>query len=299
MTHTPKRHLQDEGPSGVGRVVLLVWGGLLAVGLFGGDLVGPEAARAQTTESDEAGLIDRYREARYRALARRHLRQQGQLPVYPLAPLPTPNDSLRPPDPDRKSADGQKPSFPLHDVRPVRHLERGWFQERFAETQWAYLGDTSQLAFLDTTRTPDLRARLQAKFGDPTQTLADRPLEKPPEGRPQFEYWFVVNDSIPVQVTDVLGPMGRGLIVAVERAYRDRLRALRDTLLTPLQRVDRAPHVDYHYDPHRERWYRTGYDGQSFFLEQIPESSVLPGRRPRLDAERSSESSPSASDGSP
>jgi hypothetical protein len=181
----------------------------------------------------------------------------------------------------------------------VRHLERGWFQERFADVAWAFLGDTAERTFLDTTRTPALRARLQARFGPPTQTLADAPLDEPPTDQAQFEYWFVVNDSIPVRVMDVLGPKGRGLIVAADRASRERLRALRDTLLAPLRRAETAPHVDYYYDERRERWYRTGFDGQSFFLTPIRRGDIVPGRRPRLDAVRTSEAPASSSPSSP
>ena len=293
MRRTPNRPPKNAGHTVAGRVVRL-----LCVGFFVGGLLGAVPAAAQATdEAEEPSLIERYREARYRALARRHLRQQGQFPIYPPTPLPTPTDSLCPARPDRGGATAPAPSFPLHDVRPVRRLERSWFQQKFAGTDWSYLGDTAEYTFLDTTRTPTLRARLQAQFGDPTRTLADRPLEKPPEGRAQFEYWFVVNDSIPVQLMDPRGPKGRGLIVATERGYRDRLRALRDTLLAPLQRSEQAPHVDYYYDPRRERWYRTGYDGQSFFLEQIPSTRVVPGQRAYLDTARTS--APSSDGNSP
>jgi len=201
--------------------------------------------------------------------------------------------------PTSPSPNSQFPTFPLHKVRPVRELERGWFRERFAETEWAFLGKTSEYTFLDTTRTPVLRARLQARFGDPTQTLADASLDSLPTNRPQFEYWFVVNDSIPVQVTDGRGPKGRGLIVAADRAYREQLRGLRDTLLAPLGRVEPAPHVDYYYDERRERWYRTGFDGQSFFLTPISRGDIVPGRRPRLDTVRTSNASASSIPPSP
>ncbi len=298
MTYPPSRppkSVRDEGRFVASRVVLL-----LCLGVLVGPLLGPRPVAAQTTdEAEGSSLIERYQKARYRALARRHLQREEVLPVYPLIRLPTPTDSLRPPRPSRASATARKPSFPLHDVRHVRHLEQGWFRERFANTQWAFLGETTDHTFLDTTRTLHLRARLQAQFGDPTRTLADRPLEKPPDSRAQFEYWFVVNDSIPVQVTDGMGPKGRGLIVAVERAYRNQLRALRDTLLAPLRHSEQAPYVDYYYDTRRERWYRTGYDGQSFFLKQIPAVNVVPGQRPHLDRVRASESSPSSGGSSP
>lgn len=266
-------------------VWLACWGLLMA------GQVGPAAA--QTTGA-EGSLIERYQEERYRALARRHLREQGRWPAHPPLQIPTPTDSLRLVRSTRQSSSAQDPTFPLDDVRHVRHLEREWFRERFGDTAWAFLGKTSDYTFLDTTRTPALRARLQARFGDPTQTLADAPLDSLPTDRPQFEYWFVVNDSIPVQVTDGLGPKGRGLIVSADRAYREQLRGLRDTLLAPLRRATLAPHVDYYYDERRERWYRTGFNGRSYFLEPISRGDIIPGRRPRLDTVRTSPASASS-----
>ncbi|MCS3655357.1 hypothetical protein [Salinibacter ruber] len=286
MRHPPGWHPQEALRSGALCAVCVVGWALLTVGG-----VGPAAA--QTTGGD-ASLIERYQNERYRALARRHLRQKGTWPAHPPVQLPTPTDSLHLVRPSAPSPTAQLPSFPLDDVRPVRHLEREWFRSRFADAEWAFLGGTADYTFLDTTRTPALRARLQAKFGDPTQTLADAPIEDSLAGRPQFEYWFVVNDSIPVQVMDGRGPQGRGLIVAADRAYRHRLRGLRDTLLAPLQDAGPAPHVDYYYDERRRRWYRTGYDGRSFFLTPISRGAIVPGRRPRLDTTRTSDASASS-----
>lgn len=272
----------------MGVLVLLVgWGVLGTVSL------GTASVAAQTTDDDEEttdeGLIERYQEARLRVLMRRHLQQRGRrLSAYPTESLPTPTDSLFAPEAGPGSVASDEPSFPLTDVRPVRRQEKDWFRDRFADTEWAFLGETPAYAFLDTARTSTLRARLQDEFGAPTQTLPDRPLEKPPAEPSQFEYWFVVNDSIPVQIMDPDGPTGRGLIVAAQRSYRDQLRALRDTLLAPLRHATRAPYVDYYYNVRRERWYRTGFDGQSFFLEQIPEADVVPGRRAYLDTVRTS-----------
>lgn len=292
MTHAPKWDWLDE--DALPRI-LLVCGALLV-----GSLAGPTLAGAQTPDdAEEPGLIERYQRARHRALARRHLQQEGRLPVHPPVQLATPTDSLRPAPSTQAESTEPEPSFPLHDVRPVRRLERDWFQEKFADTEWSFLGETSHHAFLDTARTPDLRARLQTAFGDPTQTLVDTPLETPPDTQAQFEYWFVVNDSIPVQVTDVSGPRDRGLIMAVERSYRSQLQALRDTLLAPLRHAERTPYADYHYDEQRERWYRAGYDGQSFFLKQIPRTNVIPGQRAFLDTTRTSESSSPSDENSP
>lgn len=291
MTHAPRRHPRIDGPSGVA-AVLLVFSTVLGWGV-----AGMGSATAQTTDADGPSLIERYRAARLQLLVRRRLRRTGGIPVLPPEQLPTPADSLRPPEPTPRVSADQQPSFSLHDVRSVQRLERGWFRERFADAEWSFLGATPDHTFFDTTRTRALRARLQAQFGDPTQTLGDAPFDGSRDDRPQFEYWFVVNDSIPVRVTDPRGPRGRGLILSAERPYRDRLRILRDTLLAPLRRSERAPYVDYYYDDRLERWYRTGFDGRAFFLERISRADVVPGRRAQLDTINASPDAASPADG--
>lgn len=235
-------------------------------------------------------LVDRYRAARHRMLVQDILQRANRgLPALSPVWLATPADSLRPaaPTPVARRADTDTTGVVLTDVRHVRKLERGWFEQRFADTRWSFLGSGRYFTPFDTTRTRDLRARLQAQFGDPTQTLGDRDdLRTTRDDRDdyvQFEYWFVVNDSIPVKVTDANGPYDRGLIVVADARYRDRLFALRQTLLRPLHQPRRAPYVDYYYDAERRRWYRTGFDGQTFFVDRVSRFQIVPGRRPQLD----------------
>lgn len=278
MTYGSRQHPWNDLLPGVGTVALALWGMML----FGS--AGPGVAVGQTTEAEEAELIDRYQAARRRLLVRRHMQHVGPMPVLSPRPLPTPTDSLHPPPPNRRTSTSGEVRFPLQDVRLVHRGSRDWFRERFADVRWSFLGATPQHTFFDTTRTRDLRARLQSRFGDPTQTLADALPDTSRQTQPQFEYWFVVNDSIPVQVTDARGPGGRGLILTAEREYRDRLQALRDTLLAPLRHAERAAYVDLYHDARSERWYRIGFDGQHFFLERTSRTDLVPGRRPRLDS---------------
>jgi hypothetical protein len=135
----------------------------------------------------------------------------------------------------------------------------------------------------DTTMTRVLRAKLQAHFGTPTQVLADFNLRKPRDEYVQFEYWLVVNDSIPVKITDANGALDRGLIVATSAAYRDHLFDLRQAILAPVVDAEPAPYVDYYFETETRRWYRTGYDGQSYFLDPISRYRTTPGRRPWID----------------
>ncbi len=294
------RSSRNAGRSGRG-VGLVV----LAVILLAGDGASTLAWGQDPPDGrqDSLNLIPRYRMARYQLLARQFVAQMP-MRVLPPTPLPTAVDSLLGPS-DSASAPvastTEEDAFQIEELHEVSDLERSWFRNQHGDTQWSFLGSRSRLTILDTTRTRELRARLQTHFGDPTYTPAEVNLNKwsqepdsTRESLVQFAYWFVVNDSIPVRVTDVSGPMGRGLIVSTDRAYRDHLVSLREALLHPLRREDRAPYVDYYYDEEKRRWYRVGFDGQSFFREHISRRDIVRGRRPQLETERPS-SSPSGS----
>lgn len=235
-------------------------------------------------------IIDRYLSAHFFSEAQSVLEAQGRsVPGLPPAWLPTAVDSLRPP-PD--TAATEEEGFQMAERRVIKRLERSWFQKEFGDTKWAFLGTSSYLTTLDTTFTRVLRARLEAQFGPPTLTLADLDREEAGDEYIQFEYWFVVNDSIPAKVMDVHGPYDRGLIVATERRFREDLPAFREALLAPMMRADeRAPYADYFYDADVDIWYRTGYNGVEFFLEPVPRRRVVSGRRPRVEAVQAIQSS--------
>ncbi|MFP4227934.1 MAG: hypothetical protein ACLFTE_03805 [Salinivenus sp.] len=263
------------------------WGrtaGLVAVlgGLAG--LGGSMPAAAQTQTADSLNLIERYRTARVQTLARQALRRGWRARALPADSIPVRRPPLLRRSTDSDSSD-DAPAVAIEETRVVSRLEREWFTAKFESTEWSFLGANSSLTVFDTTYTRELRARLQAQFGDPTQTLADLP-DTSRSGEAQFEYWFVVNDSIPVRVSDPNGPHDRGLIVATERRLRDRLPELRAALLRPLRQPEREPYVDYYYettDDSPTRWYRTGFDGQSYFMDRIQRSDILTGRRPHVE----------------
>lgn len=237
--------------------------------------------------SAQQHLAERYMEARLRLKVMQLLEQRDGvlLPPRPAARLPVAADSLRP-DPDPPAPDSTEPAPGIHVTqrRVVRKLERSWFRNRFEETRWAFLGAGYHVTPLDTMRTRALRARMEAQFGPPTQTLADYDPAERPDDLIQFEYWLVVNDSIPVVVTDVNGPTDRGIIVSTDQQYRDRLRELRQAVLQPILQSDTlAPYVDYYYDRVRTAWYRTGFDGSRYFMDRIRRAEMTPGRRPWLE----------------
>ncbi len=146
---------------------------------------------------------------------------------------------------------------------------QGAFLARYREVYWR-ASDPRRLA-LDTTATPLLRGRLQGVFGRPTRNAdALRQVGYTGNEFVQFEYWFVVNDSIPVLLLDLDGPFGRGLLLAGSEEFADVLPVLKANLSDQLfAATGPDPFVDYYHSFEREQWYRTGYNGTDFFTVPI------------------------------
>lgn len=162
----------------------------------------------------------------------------------------------------------------------VAPTEQAGFLDRFRESLWTVEGMTFPTP-LDTIPTPELRARLHTHFGAPTRTAVARGI-KGFEGSSyvQFEYWFVVNDSIPFVALDIDGPYGRGLVLAGDFAHAPYLGALkRDFTARLLRPRPLMPYVDYYQIRERNQWVRTGYDGDEYYVIEI--------KRPRWAGRRS------------
>ena len=146
---------------------------------------------------------------------------------------------------------------------------QGAFLERFREVYWR-ASDPRRLA-IDTTDTPRVRGLLQSVFGRPTRNAdALRQVGYTGNEYVQFEYWFVVNDSIPVLLLDLDGPFGRGLLLAGAEAFADRLPELKADLSRQLfEATGPDPFVDYYHSYERRQWYRTGYNGTDYFTVPI------------------------------
>lgn len=158
--------------------------------------------------------------------------------------------------------------------RKVEPGDQGDFLDRYRETYWQAVHEGPR-ATLDTTSTPVLRGRLQAAFGRPTRN-ADAQQRYGYGGSEfvQFEYWFIVNDSIPVLALDLDGPFGRGLLIAGDEVQADLLPTLKADLAGRLGAAIRSdPYVDYYRSYERDQWFRTGYNGAEFF--------TVPVRAPR------------------
>jgi hypothetical protein len=170
--------------------------------------------------------------------------------------------------------------FSIDDWEKISNLRSAAFEEVFDDTQWAFTGSNSRSS-IDTMRTADLRSRFQTVFGAPTVTLVETPapdsLQR--EQIVEFEYWFLLNDSVRVVVLDVNGPWDRGVVLAADQDYRAYLPVIKREFLEQLiPEADRTPFADYYYNIDQQTWYLTGFDGASFFDRRIERPDMSEGR---------------------
>jgi hypothetical protein len=166
------------------------------------------------------------------------------------------------------SAFGQ---FTEPEFKKVSEDQREWFQNKFGNVKWTGQGlydDTR----LDDRETKEIRARLQAVYGDPTQTLED--LIKKENFRPgmaiQFEYWFTVDDSIPMMVLDVDGPFSSGLVYGGASKYIDLMPQIKRTFAQKLMEIETpASYEDYFYSPERGQWFNVAYQNGQYKTTKI------------------------------
>ena len=233
-------------------------------------------------------LLDLFVQERFEAASALYFEEKGlNAEIMPVAHIPTRSDTLRQWLDQLKKKDEHSQVTDLASIQfkrwdLVSKLERAWFRKKYRNTLWAFLGSEGLLP-VDTTRTIELRAQLEAYFGPPTQTITE--LEARQERSMfrdrniQFEYWFIVNDSIPLIFMDVNGPRERGLITATDYRYREIILSLRESFLKdPIQTGDYAPFIDYYYDPYNRQWYETGFNGNRYFTNPIPKPNFALGR---------------------
>jgi len=158
---------------------------------------------------------------------------------------------------------------------------QGGYLEQYREVYWVAMSARTPI---DTLGTPVLRGRLQAAFGKPTRNAdALRKVGYAGSEYVQFEYWLVVNDSIPILAMDIDGPFGQGLLLAGPESHERYLPQIKQDLAERLiARRFSDPYVDYYLSYERDQWYRTGYNGSEYFQRTVRRP---PGwsRRPRVD----------------
>lgn len=171
-------------------------------------------------------------------------------------------------------------TFSVDSWNVVGRLRAPLHKPQFSTTKWAFTGSNSR-STLDTMKTADLRARLQFQFGSPTITLAEvgYPDSLARDEVIEFEYWFVLNDSVNVIVMDVNGPWDRGIVLAADMRFRSELQAIKHSFLGQLLRESsRKPFTDYYFNYDQQMWYLTGYDGARFFDVRIQRPDLRLGR---------------------
>lgn len=161
--------------------------------------------------------------------------------------------------------------FAAPTIKKVENSQRAEFQRRFGSmimTGEGFQGNT----VIDNLPTTEIRARLQKAFGDPTVRLDDfiGRTDVRPGNSIQFEYWFVVNDSIPLMVLDIDGPFTLGLVYAGSINFVDLMPEIKRTLSRTLMNVSSMGEFqDVFYSPERNEWYNVEYRNGVYKTEKI------------------------------
>lgn len=162
------------------------------------------------------------------------------------------------------------------EIEKVDRSDRTVFQERFGDINWTGQGLYNPTT-IDRIPTIELRSRLQAVFGDPTQRIED--LINTENYRPgkavQFEYWFIIDDEIPMMILDLDGPFEDGLVYVGASRYIDLMPQIKRTFTRMLmdEGDSLASYSDYFYSPERDQWYEVRYNDGEFEREMIDRPS--------------------------
>ncbi len=161
--------------------------------------------------------------------------------------------------------------FEEPDIVKVEYSERQNFEDRFEDIKWTGQGLYNN-STIDRIPTIELRSRLQAAFGDPTQTIKDLINNNFRPGKAiQFEYWFIIDGEMPLMVLDLDGPFANGLVYVGASRYIDLMPQVKRTLNRMLmgEEGDPAEYSDYFYSPEREQWYLVKYEDGEYSQDPI------------------------------
>ncbi len=161
--------------------------------------------------------------------------------------------------------------FEEPEIVKVEYSERTQFQQQFANISWTGQGLYNPTT-IDRIPTIELRSRLQAAFGDPTQTIGDLIHNNFRPGKAiQFEYWFIIDGEMPLMVLDLDGPFENGLVYVGASRYIDLMPRVKRALTRKLMgdEGDPAEFTDYFFSPERDQWYRVQYKDGEYSNEMI------------------------------
>lgn len=133
---------------------------------------------------------------------------------------------------------------------------------------------------IDNLPTMELRARLQGAYGNPTKNVIDMMAEA--DFRPakyiQFEYWFEINDSIPMVILDTSGPFSTGLTFGGLARFVDLMPEIKREFNKLLMEAPLAEYSDYYYAlderdktkgiPIPDGWYMVQYKNGTFSYDK-------------------------------
>lgn len=162
--------------------------------------------------------------------------------------------------------------FEEPEIVKVEPSEKSQFENRFGDIKWTGQGLYNPTT-IDRIPTIELRSRLQAVFGEPTQTIGD--LINNQNFRPgkaiQFEYWFVIDGQMPLMILDLDGPFENGLVYVGASRFIDLMPQVKRTLnrLLMSENGDPEEFEDYFYSPERQQWYLVEYKDGEFQREMI------------------------------
>ena len=162
--------------------------------------------------------------------------------------------------------------FRVPEIRKVERAEAEQFnQEYIRRMQWTGQGFQAATA-IDFIPAVELRARFQSLYGDPTRRLEDlilKPGFRLTEAI-QYEYWFLVDEKIPIMVLDIDGPFATGLVYAGPIIYIDYFPEIKRTLSAELMKINRLEEfTDIFYSPERSQWYEISYVNGEFNTKEI------------------------------
>jgi hypothetical protein len=155
--------------------------------------------------------------------------------------------------------------------KKVEPNERAQFERMFADISWTGQGLYNPTT-IDRIPTVELRSRLQAVFGEPTQTIKDLINNNFRPGKAvQFEYWFIIDGEVPLMILDLDGPFENGLVYVGASRYIDLMPQVKRTLNRKLMNdvSELAPFSDYFFSPERDQWYKVEYKNGEFSHETI------------------------------
>lgn len=165
--------------------------------------------------------------------------------------------------------------FAEPEIRKVEFSERAAFEERFSSINWTGQGLYNPTT-IDRIPTIEIRARLQAVFGDPTQTIKDLINNNFRPGKAiQFEYWFIIDEEMPLMILDLDGPFENGLVYVGASRYIDLMPQVKRTLNRKLMGEEGDPeeYRDYYFSPERDQWYLVQFVDGEFKNEMIEKPS--------------------------